>query len=140
MVLERFNVPDEEAILVSAADMTRVIEQLFLACELDQAGAEQCAEVLIANDLRGNESHGVSNQLRGCAPHSPATTTHLPQPLQTLPRSWRTPSPPTHPALWLTDPTHVPTSGGAQTSPPTSRACRTRGPTSRSCVRRPARP
>ena len=95
MVLERFNVPDEKAVLVPVDSMRAVVHELFLACGLDQdgahgslrprlpvmlpasvvgppprtvlplvAGAATCADVLIANDLRGNESHGVSNQLR----------------------------------------------------------------------------
>ena len=64
MVLERFNVPDEKAILVPVERMRAVVHEVFLACGLDADGASTCADVLIANDLRGNESHGVSNQLR----------------------------------------------------------------------------
>ena len=96
-MLERFNVPDEKAVLVPVDSMRAVVHELFLACGLDQdgahgslrpsacdlcscqppssgrrqglflpflSGAATCADVLIVNDLRGNESHGVSNQLR----------------------------------------------------------------------------
>ena len=35
--------------------------QLFLACGLTEDGAAQCTDVLLKNDLRGNESHGMSN-------------------------------------------------------------------------------
>ena len=31
---------------------------------LQESSAATCADVLISNDLRGNDSHGVSNMLR----------------------------------------------------------------------------
>jgi len=39
MVLERFNVPDEKAVLVPVDSMRAVVHELFLACGLDQDGA-----------------------------------------------------------------------------------------------------
>ena len=64
MVLPRFIVPDDTQILVPVEKMRAVTEQLMLACGHSADGAAQCTDVLIKNDLRGNESHGMSNMLR----------------------------------------------------------------------------
>jgi LDH2 family malate/lactate/ureidoglycolate dehydrogenase len=64
MVLPRFLVPADQQVLVPAEKMRHATEQLFRACGLTEEGAVQCADVLLCNDLRGNESHGVSNMLR----------------------------------------------------------------------------
>ena len=64
MVLPRFLVPDDQKVLVPVEKMRQVTHQLMLACGHDEEGAAQCTDVLLKNDLRGNESHGVSNMLR----------------------------------------------------------------------------
>jgi LDH2 family malate/lactate/ureidoglycolate dehydrogenase len=64
MVLPRFVVPEETQVLVPVEKMRAVTHQLLRSCGLAEDGAAQCADVLIKNDLRGNESHGVSNMLR----------------------------------------------------------------------------
>lgn len=64
-MLERFKVPEADRVYVAPERMTRVTEAIFEQCGLDRAAAETSASVLLGNDLRGNESHGVSNGLRG---------------------------------------------------------------------------
>jgi len=44
--------------------MREATEAVFTACGMDEKGAATCADVLLSNDLRGNDSHGVSNMLR----------------------------------------------------------------------------
>ena len=63
-MLERFKVPEKDRVYVSPKKIRLVTEMFFRHAGLKEAAAKQCADVLITNDLRGNESHGVSNMLR----------------------------------------------------------------------------
>jgi LDH2 family malate/lactate/ureidoglycolate dehydrogenase len=63
-VLERFLVPEEQKVLVSEASIRAATTAIFLEMGLTAGDAETAADVLITSDLRGCESHGVSNMLR----------------------------------------------------------------------------
>ena len=64
MVLPRFMVPDESQVLVPEELMREAVQAMFVAVGMPAENAAECADVLIASDLRGNDSHGVSNMLR----------------------------------------------------------------------------
>ena len=63
-MLERFKVPEADRVYVSADDMRPATESIFLKMELSPDDAALATDVLIQNDLRGVETHGVSNMLR----------------------------------------------------------------------------
>ena len=63
-MLEQFQVPAEDQVRVPAEAMRATVEDVFRALGLDEAGARRSADVLIHADLRGCETHGVSNMLR----------------------------------------------------------------------------
>lgn len=63
-MLERFKVPEKDRVYVPEEKARSATEAVFRHAGLDDEGARQCADVLITNDLRGVESHGISNQLR----------------------------------------------------------------------------
>ena len=64
-MLERFKVPEADRVYVEPERMEAVTEAIFRNVGMDQSSAETSTSVLLGNDLRGNESHGVSNGLRG---------------------------------------------------------------------------
>ena len=59
----RFKVPEHLAVRVPAAAMRASVEDLFVANGMPAADAKQAADVLIWADLRGIDSHGVSNMM-----------------------------------------------------------------------------
>lgn len=63
-MLERFRVPDDVAVRVGAGSMRRTMTALFAALRMPPVEAERAAEVLVYADLRGIDSHGVSNMTR----------------------------------------------------------------------------
>ncbi len=63
-MLERFHVPREQEVRVTADALRRTITDIFVACGVPAADAATGAEVLTQTDLRGVETHGVSNMLR----------------------------------------------------------------------------
>ncbi len=63
-MLERFHVPEDIAVRVKHTDMFATVTDIFLKMGMSQADAEQGADVLVYADVRGIESHGVSNMLR----------------------------------------------------------------------------
>ena len=63
-MLERFKVPAKDRVYVPQEKVRAATEAVFRKVGMDEKGAKQCADVLITNDLRGVESHGISNQLR----------------------------------------------------------------------------
>lgn len=63
-MLERFKVPEKDRIYVPHDRVSNVTKQIFMHVGVDEEGAKASTAVLMANDLRGNESHGVSNGLR----------------------------------------------------------------------------
>ena len=60
----RFKVPEKDKIYVSAEKISDLTEKLFKSAGVSDEGARNSTNVLIGNDLRGVESHGVSNGLR----------------------------------------------------------------------------
>ena len=63
-MLDLFKVPDEIAVRVHADKMRAVVEGIFEALEMPRDDAVAAAEVLMYADIRGIESHGVSNMMR----------------------------------------------------------------------------
>ena len=63
-MLERFKVPEKNRVYVEVDSMRHVTEAIFQKQGLSTEEAKISTDVLIINDLRGVESHGVSNGLR----------------------------------------------------------------------------
>ena len=64
MILERFKVPPQDQVLVSEAALRRTTTQIFEKMGVTPEDAADAADVLVMTDLRGVETHGVSNMLR----------------------------------------------------------------------------
>ena len=63
-MLERFHVPAHDEVRVSARALRETVTRLFEAVGVPPDDAAEGADVLVSTDLRGVESHGVSNMLR----------------------------------------------------------------------------
>ena len=63
-MLDRFQVPPEIAVRVEPGVMRATVEELFSALGMPRDHAVQSADVLLYADVRGIDSHGVSNMLR----------------------------------------------------------------------------
>ena len=63
-MLERFKVPKEDEVRVPAASLRRTVEALFVKVGVPDDDAQEGANTLVMTDLRGVETHGVSNMLR----------------------------------------------------------------------------
>ena len=63
-MLERFHVPSDIAIHVGIDDLTATVVDIFLKMGMPADEADQATEVLVYADIRGIETHGVSNMLR----------------------------------------------------------------------------
>ena len=63
-MLERFKVPEDIAVRVPPATMRKAVEGIFTALGMSEAFAADCADVLLYSDVRGIDSHGVSNMMR----------------------------------------------------------------------------
>lgn len=63
-MLERFHVPADIEVRVPPAAMLATVTEIFLAMGMSDADAALGADVLLYADVRGIESHGVSNMLR----------------------------------------------------------------------------
>jgi len=63
-VLEMFHVPHDIAVRVAQQDIRSTVEDIFRKMGMGDTDARQSADVLIYADLRGIESHGVSNMMR----------------------------------------------------------------------------
>ena len=63
-MLDRFKVPEDIAVRVAPEAMRATVENLFMALGMPPADAAQAADVLIYADVRGIDSHGVSNMMR----------------------------------------------------------------------------
>ena len=63
-MLDRFKVPERDKIYVPVERITAVTENILKASGVSEEGAKNSTAVLIGNDLRGVETHGVSNGLR----------------------------------------------------------------------------
>src|SRR2546421_5139569 len=64
MILERFKVPEKDQVLVSEAALRRTVTEIFEKLGVSHADSAEAADVLTMTDLRGVETHGVSNMLR----------------------------------------------------------------------------
>jgi L-2-hydroxycarboxylate dehydrogenase (NAD+) len=64
MILERFKVPARDQVLVGEAALRRTVARIFEKLGVSAADAAEAADVLTMTDLRGVETHGVSNMLR----------------------------------------------------------------------------
>ena len=63
-MLERFRVPIEDQVRVSEAALRRTVAAVFEKMGETPEDAALGADVLVSTDLRGVETHGVSNMLR----------------------------------------------------------------------------
>ena len=63
-MLERFLVPEADQVLVKEEDVRAATATIFRKMGLSDEDADIATDVLITSDLRGCESHGVSNMLR----------------------------------------------------------------------------
>src|SRR5262245_14702974 len=64
MILERFKVPEMDQVLVAEDAVRRTVTQSFEKLGLTAEDAADAADALAMTDLRGVETHGVSNMLR----------------------------------------------------------------------------
>src|SRR2546427_10535243 len=64
MILERFKVPEKDQVLVSEAALRRTVTQIFEKLGVSPEDSAEAADVLAMTDLRGVETHRVSNMLR----------------------------------------------------------------------------
>jgi len=64
MILERFKVPAKDQVMVAEAALRRTVTQIFEKLGVSPEDAAEAADVLTMTDLRGVETHGVSNMLR----------------------------------------------------------------------------
>jgi L-2-hydroxycarboxylate dehydrogenase (NAD+) len=64
MILERFKVPEKDQVMVLDAPLRRTIAAIFEKLGVSAEDAAEAADVLTMTDLRGVETHGVSNMLR----------------------------------------------------------------------------
>lgn len=63
-MLERFHVPEDIAIRVPQENMRATVEDIFRKMRMPDDDAALAADVLMYADIRGVESHGVSNMMR----------------------------------------------------------------------------
>ena len=63
-MLERFHVPKEDEVRVDADALRTTVNALFVALGVPAEDAANGADVLTMTDLRGVETHGVSNMMR----------------------------------------------------------------------------
>jgi len=63
-VLERFHVPEDIAVRVQQEDMRAAVEDIFVKMRMPASDAALAADVLMYADIRGVESHGVSNMMK----------------------------------------------------------------------------
>lgn len=63
-MLERFKPKPEDSERVSLESLHRVVSSIFEKLGVSKRDAEEAADVLTMTDLRGVETHGVSNMLR----------------------------------------------------------------------------
>jgi len=63
-MLDLFKVPQKDQVLVTEAALRRTVTQIFEKLGVTPEDAADAADVLTLTDLRGVETHGVSNMLR----------------------------------------------------------------------------
>ena len=63
-MLERFKVPHEDEVRVPEDSLRETVTTVFEKMGVSPSDAAEGADVLVSTDLRGVETHGVSNMLR----------------------------------------------------------------------------
>ena len=63
-MLDRFKVPKEDQVKVSESALRKTVQNIFEKTGLSKEDAKNGTDVLVTADLRGVETHGVSNMLR----------------------------------------------------------------------------
>ena len=63
-MLDRFKVPKEDIVKVDHESLQETVTQIFEKMGVVTEDAQEGANVLVSTDLRGVETHGVSNMLR----------------------------------------------------------------------------
>jgi L-2-hydroxycarboxylate dehydrogenase (NAD+) len=63
-VLEIFRVKEDDAVRIMPNDLRRTVQAIFEAVGVESEDARLGADVLVTADVRGVDSHGVSNMLR----------------------------------------------------------------------------
>ncbi|HIF72705.1 MAG TPA: Ldh family oxidoreductase [Dehalococcoidia bacterium] len=63
-MLKHFLVPEEDKVFVTEEKARAATQAVFEKMGIPAQEAESCSDVLITSDLRGCESHGISNMLR----------------------------------------------------------------------------
>ena len=61
--MKRFQVPDDIAVRVAADDMHATVAAIFRALGCPDEDARRSADALLYADVRGIDSHGVSNMM-----------------------------------------------------------------------------
>ena len=64
MILERFKLPEKDQVRVAEAALRETVTRIFEKVGVTAEDAADAADVLTMTDLRGVETHGVSNMLR----------------------------------------------------------------------------
>ncbi len=68
-MLERFKVPKEDEVNIAHESLRETVTAIFEKVGVDAEDAALGADVLVSTDLRGVETHGVSNMLREYVQH-----------------------------------------------------------------------
>ena len=63
-MLERFHVPDEIAIRVDHIKLKKIVEKIFQSKGVSKKDSQIATDVLLTADIKGVDTHGVSNMLR----------------------------------------------------------------------------
>ena len=63
-MLERLQIPEEITVRVRQEGMRSSVVEIFRKMGMPDTGARQAADVLMYADIRGIESHGVSNMMQ----------------------------------------------------------------------------
>ena len=63
-LLEQFKVQPEDQVRVTENNLRKTVEAVFSKMGLDASDSELGADVLVKADMRGVDTHGVSNMLR----------------------------------------------------------------------------
>ena len=63
-MLKHFQVPDDIAVRVEPTKLRSATESIFMKCGVPETEAALGADVLMFADLKGIDTHGVSNMLR----------------------------------------------------------------------------
>ena len=78
MILERLKVPATDQVRVAEVALRQPVTRIFEKIGLSHEDAAEGADVLVMTDLRGVESHGVSNMLRVYVHHTGISILRLP--------------------------------------------------------------